>query len=227
MVKNGVMPIRIIRYIYFPSLAIIIMWLTKIVEYILPTSFVNFGIYPRALEGLKGIFCSPFIHSDFNHLISNTVLFFLLSVAIFYFYRKDAARIILYTWLITGILVWIGARSAWHIGASGLVYAYASFLFFSGILSKERRLIAISLLVIFLYGGMIWGIFPENQNISWESHLFGFVSGFMMAFYIGKPDVTDRGKEADQDNVREFMDMDSTMDDDFDISYHYREEDGD
>lgn len=219
------MPNKIIRYIYFPSLAVIIMWLTKIVEYVLPTEFVSFGIYPRTLEGLKGIFCSPFVHSDFNHLTSNTVPFFLLSVAIFYFYRRNAARIMLYTWLISGTFVWIGARSAWHIGASGLVYAYASFLFFSGILSKERRLIAISLLVIFLYGSMIWGIFPENPNISWESHLFGFVTGFMMAFYIGKQDITGSEKGEEEDNVHEFADIDSTVDKDYDISYHYRDED--
>lgn len=161
------------------------MWVLKIAEYYFDLDFKTLGIFPRKTESLKGIFFSPFIHGSFEHLISNTVPFFLLSTAIFYFYRKLAYRILFFSWLLTGIAVWIGGRYSWHIGASGLVYAFASFLFFAGILNKERQLIAISLLVIFLYGGLIWGVFPGRKGVSWESHLFGFLSGFIFAYFYG------------------------------------------
>ena len=211
-----------IRYIYFPSLAIIIMWLSKLSEFVLHADYRNFGLFPRTFEGIRGIITSPFIHNDFDHLISNTVPFFVLSTSIFYFYRKHALIIIFYSWLLTEALVWIGARSAMHIGSSGLVYAFASFLFFSGILSKERRLVAISLLVIFLYGGMIWGIFPGEYGISWESHLFGFITGFAIAFYIGKTE-TETPKEKDQET--DFSVKNYTHENEYDIHYHFEDED--
>jgi membrane associated rhomboid family serine protease len=199
------------------------MWLTKTVEYVLPADFKSFGLIPRTLEGLGGIITSPFIHGDFNHLISNSLPFFLLSVAIFYFYRRNAFRIISFTWIITNVAVWIGGRYTTHIGASGLVYAFASFMFFSGILSKERHLIAISLLVSFLYGGMIWGIFPADPNISWESHLFGFFSGFIVAFYMGKQQIINQtGIHENNDN--EFTEISNTHDKDYDIFYHFNDD---
>ncbi len=165
---------------------VLIMWLLKTAEYYFNFDFRTLGIFPRKTESLKGIFFSPFIHGSFDHLISNTAPFFLLATAIFYFYRRMAWRIIFFSWFLTGMAVWIGGRYSWHIGASGLVYAFASFLFFAGILNKERQLIAISLLVAFLYGGIIWGVFPGRKGVSWESHLFGFLSGFVFAYYYGK-----------------------------------------
>jgi membrane associated rhomboid family serine protease len=162
------------------------MWVIKLLEYIFVLDFKTFGIYPRQFESLRGIITSPFIHGDFKHLINNSMPFFLLITAIRYFHKKKSMQIILFSWILTGFSLWLGGRYAWHIGASGLVYAFFSFLFFSGILSRDNRLIAISLLVIFLYGGMVWGIFPTNNNISWESHLFGLVVGFIVAFFFGK-----------------------------------------
>lgn len=163
--------------------------MSKGAEYFFDLDFKTFGIFPQKIEALKGIILTPFIHENFNHLLSNTFPFFFLSLAIFYFYRKQAYRVLIACWFLTNFAVWLGGRFAWHIGASGLVYAFASFLFFAGILGKDRRFIAISLLVIFLYGGMIWGIFPGKINVSWESHLFGFLSGFIVAFYWGKQDL--------------------------------------
>jgi membrane associated rhomboid family serine protease len=211
-------------YIFWPVFAIIIMWLSKLAEYFLVLDFKTLGIYPRKLGGLKGIILSPFIHNDFNHLISNTLPFLLLSMAIFFFYKKPAFRIIFSVWMLTGIAVWLGGRYAWHIGASGLVYAFASFLFFSGILSKERRLIAISLLVIFLYGGMIWGVLPGKINISWESHLFGFISGFIVAFYIGKNLDSVQNTLHEKENT-EFSETNSTHEKAYNLTYLYKEED--
>jgi len=163
------------------------MWLVKIIEVLFETDFSGFGIYPLTLSGLPGIVFSPFIHEDFNHLFNNTLPLFFLSVALFYFYSEVALKVFLWTFFLTGILVWFGGRQAWHIGASGLVYGLASFLFFSGIIRRYYRLVALSLLVVFLYGQMVWGIFPGvYKNVSWESHMLGFFSGIVLAIIFRK-----------------------------------------
>jgi membrane associated rhomboid family serine protease len=165
-----------------PGIFVFLMWLSKAIELLFEIDLSDLGIYPLSLKGLPGIIISPFIHEDLKHLFNNSLPLFILSVALFYFYSEIAFRIFLLTYLLTGVLVWVGGREAWHIGASGLVYGMASFLFFSGILRKYYRLVALSLLVVFLYGEMVWGLFPGiYKNISWESHMLGFVSGIFLA----------------------------------------------
>jgi membrane associated rhomboid family serine protease len=111
----------------------------------------------------------------------------MLSIALFFLYSEIALKVLSWTWVLTGLLVWVGGREAWHIGASGLVYGLASFLFFSGIIRRYYRLVALSLLIVFLYGEMVWGIFPGvYQNVSWESHMLGFVSGIILAIWYRK-----------------------------------------
>lgn len=168
--------------IIIPGIFVFLMWLVMIIEVLFEIDLSGLGIYPLTLKGLPGIIFSPFIHGDFNHLLNNSLPFFLLSVGLFYFYSEIALEIFSWTYLLTGILVWLGGREAWHIGASGLVYGLASFLFFSGIIRKYYRLVALSLLVVFLYGQMVWGIFPNvYKNVSWESHMLGFVSGIVLS----------------------------------------------
>jgi len=148
---------------------------------------------------LPGVIFSPFIHDDITHLFNNSLPLLILSIALFYFYSEVALRVFSWTYLLTGILVWFGGREAWHIGASGLVYGLASFLFFSGIIRRYFRLIALSLLVVFLYGEMVWGLFPGiYKNISWESHMLGFFSGIALAVWYRK--------EGPQRPVYEWMD---------------------
>lgn len=170
-----------------PGTFIFFMWLVKIIEVLFETDLTGFGIYPLSIKGLPGIAFSPFIHDDFKHLFNNSIPLFLLSVALFYFYSEIALKVYSWTYILTGFLVWLGGRDAWHIGASGLVYGLASFLFFSGIIRKYFRLVALSLLVVFLYGEMVWGIFPGTyKNISWESHMLGFLSGIFLAVWYRK-----------------------------------------
>lgn len=165
-----------------PGILVFFMWLTRIIELLFEIDLVHFGIYPLTLKGLPGILFSPFIHEDFRHLFNNSLPVLMLSVALFYFYSEIAFRIFSLTYILTGVLVWLGGRGAWHIGASGLVYGLASFLFFSGIIRKYYRLTALSMLIVFLYGEMVWGLFPGiYKNISWESHMLGFVSGIFLA----------------------------------------------
>jgi membrane associated rhomboid family serine protease len=173
--------------IIIPGVIIFMMWLVKIIEVLFEIDLYQFGIYPLSAKGLPGIIFSPFIHADFKHLTDNSLPLFLLSVALFYFYSEIALKIFSWTFLLTGILVWVGGRESWHIGASGLVYGLASFLFFSGIIRKYYRLVALSLLVVFLYGQMVWGIFPDiYKNVSWESHMLGFFSGILLAIWYRK-----------------------------------------
>jgi len=173
---------KLLLSIIIPGIFIFFMWLVKIVEVLFELDFTGFGIFPLTIKGLPGILLSPFIHADFNHLFNNSVPLFFLSVALFYFYSEVALKVFIWTYFITGILVWIAGRDAWHIGASGLVYGLASFLFFSGIIRRYFRLIALSLLIVFLYGSMVWGIFPGiYKNVSWESHMLGFFSGVILA----------------------------------------------
>ena len=167
-----------------PGIFVFLMWMVKIVEVLFDIDLSQFGIYPLSIKGLRGIIFSPFIHADFTHLFNNSVPLFFLSIALFYFYSEVALRVFIGTYFITGFLVWIAGRDAWHIGASGLVYGLASFLFFSGIIRRYFRLIALSLLIVFLYGSMVWGLFPGvYKNVSWESHMLGFFSGVVLAVW--------------------------------------------
>jgi len=173
---------KLLLSMIIPGIFVFMMWLVKLIEILFETDFSRFGIYPLTARGLPGILFSPFIHADFTHLFSNTVPLFFLSLALFYFYSEVAVGVFIWTYFLTGLLVWIGGREAWHIGASGVVYGLASFLFFSGIIRRYLRLIALSLLIVFLYGSMVWGLFPGvYKNVSWESHMLGFFSGVVLA----------------------------------------------
>ena len=192
-----------------PFLLIFLMWLVKISEVIFGADFSQLGIYPLTLKGLPGTVLSPFIHNDFRHLFNNTIPLFFLSVFLFYFYSEVALKVFSLIWIITGLLVWIFGRDAWHIGASGLVYGLAAFLFFSGIIRKHLGLISLSLLVVFLYGSMVWGMVPLlYTNVSWESHMLGAFAGVMLSIWFKnegpqKPDTSwmDEEEQVNEPNV--------------------------
>jgi membrane associated rhomboid family serine protease len=178
---------RIFKYsLLIPVIFLIIIWLIRISETILGVNFTHLGIYPRNLVGLKGIITSPLIHGDFKHLIANSTSFIVLSTALFFFYRKVALRIFILNYFMSGILLWLGGREVWHIGASGIIYGMAAFLLLSGIFRQDIRLLTISLIVIFLYGSFIWGLFPIDPAISWEGHLMGAVSGTILSLIYSK-----------------------------------------
>tara|TARA_B110000003_G_C16607306_1_gene518012 strand:- start:249 stop:932 length:684 start_codon:yes stop_codon:yes gene_type:complete len=169
-----------------PILFLAIMWIVKIIEYSFDFSFVSFGVYPKNLAGIRGILLSPFIHKDFSHLLNNSYPVLILGGILFAFYKKIAIQLFLWQFFISGFWLWIIGRPSFHIGASGIIYAMASFLFISGVIRKNPRLSAISMLVIFLYGSMIWGVLPTNQPISWEGHLSGFIAGIIVAIFYRK-----------------------------------------
>jgi membrane associated rhomboid family serine protease len=169
-----------------PLVAIVIIWLIYWIEITFGYNFNKYGIFPRDFKGLRGVFLSPLIHSNISHLSNNSVPLFVLLASLFYFYRKIAFKVLFYGVFFSGFLCWLIARDSYHIGASGVIYLLFSFVFFSGIIRKHYRLIAMSLVVIFLYGSMIWLLLPTEDRISWEGHLSGFLVGFFYAYLYRK-----------------------------------------
>ena len=147
----------------------------------------QFGIVPRTQKGLIGLFTAPFLHGGIRHLISNTAPLLVLLSVLHYFYPKKAVAVILFTVIFGGFLVWVFARSGNHIGASGLIYGLVAFLVVNGFLEKKGGLIMVSIAIIVLYKGLIWGIFPSVKgHVSWEGHLFGALSGILISFLLKK-----------------------------------------
>jgi membrane associated rhomboid family serine protease len=174
---------KLLTSFLYPIIFIAIIWLIYILGMILDLNFISLGIYPLKLSGLRGILLAPLIHSGIQHLLSNTVPIIILGSCLFYFYRELGLRITLLGWLMSGLWVWVFAREAYHIGASGIIYSWAAFLFVSGVIRRHPGLMALSLLVAFLYGSIIWGIFPLKDFVSWEGHLMGLISGIVLALY--------------------------------------------
>ncbi|RPG53958.1 MAG: rhomboid family intramembrane serine protease [Flavobacteriales bacterium TMED84] len=175
-----------LKSLKFSAIILIIIWSVKIFEIIFDYDFTEYGVLPRNFNGLIGILFSPLIHSDVNHLLSNSLPVIILCLLIFNFYSQIAKKIFIYLYFISGLWLWCFGRESFHIGASGLIYAMASFLFFSGILRKNSQLSAVALLVIFIYGGLFWGLFPIHKNVSWEGHLTGFIAGILVSFICRK-----------------------------------------
>lgn len=160
---------------------VIVMWSIKIIETLLGTHFYELGVHPRQLDGIWGIVSHPFIHGDWQHLVSNTLPLLALGWMAKYFYPKIFPAAMLVGWLLTGVLVFAFARPTWHIGASGLVYALAFFLLISSLLRRDVQRMAIAFIIITFHGGLIWGLLPIQEGVSWEAHLYGAISGTLVA----------------------------------------------
>ncbi|MDO6470139.1 rhomboid family intramembrane serine protease [Maribacter sp. 1_MG-2023] len=169
------------KVIAIPLLAMILIWGVYWLELTLGVNFNEFGVMPRTLLGIRGVVLSPFIHGSLEHLYNNTISLAILLSALWYFYRDVAWKVVLYGILLSGFLTWMIGRTSYHIGVSGLIYVLASFIFFKGIFSSYFRLVALSLIVVFIYGSMLWYIFPVKEGMSWEGHLGGFLTGLFLA----------------------------------------------
>ena len=180
--------LKISKSIFFiPILYVFSIWFIYWIEIYFSFNFNKYGVLPRDIVGLRGVFFTHFIHSDANHLFNNSVPLFVLLLSLFYFYRDIAYKVIIFGGMLSGFLTWSIARESYHIGASGVVYLLFSFVFFSGIIRKHYRLVALSLIIIFLYGSMIWYVLPIKDGMSWEGHLSGFSVGLIFAvFYRNK-----------------------------------------
>ncbi len=203
---------------------IALLWLIKLFEIITGGHLTELGILPRTLRGFAGIFTGPLIHGDIFHLISNSLPLLLLGIMLFYFYHRIALEIFLWIYFVSGFWTWLLAREAWHIGASGLVYGIASFLFVSGIIRRNRQLMSVSGVILFLYGGILYGMFPGmvDADISWEAHLAGALTGVILAFLFRKTKVDAEREEVPdeevEDNERDYF---SPPEGTEDVEIHY------
>ncbi len=168
----------------YPLLFVLLIWIVFWVEVRSGINFNDFGVYPRTVVGLRGIIFSPFIHSDLTHLWHNTLPLMILSAALFFFYQNNAWKVLFVGVFLTGFLTWLLGRPANHIGASGVIYMLFGFLFFKGIIAKHFRLIALSFIVVFIYGSMVMYVLPIDPKISWEGHLSGIISGAILGFFV-------------------------------------------
>ncbi len=173
---------NIILSVILPAAFIFVLLMIKIIETFLDVDFTSLGIYPRTKEGLTGILTSPLIHGNWEHLINNALPLLILAWTLNYFYNQISIKVFLSIYFISGIFVWIFARGgAYHLGASGIIYGLVAFLMLSGVIRKNIHLLAITLLVTFLYGYLVWGIFPYKEEVSWESHMSGAMLGLILA----------------------------------------------
>ena len=176
---------QFIHAIFIPVIIGILMILSFVLEKGMDWDFHTAGVYPRRIENIWGIFTLVFVHADWSHLTNNIISFVLLSSFLYYFYKELASKIMMLSYVSSGFILWIIGRDNWHVGASGWIYSLAFFLFFSGLIRKHIPLIAISLIVAFIYGSMIWHIFPwQNQDpVSWEGHLAGGFVGVVLSVW--------------------------------------------
>lgn len=173
----------------WPLYFVLLLWVVYWIEVKYNIYLNDYGILPRTLTGLRGIVLSPFLHGSLEHLYNNSIPLFVLIAALRYFYRKQALQVIVYGVLLSGFITWLIGRESYHIGASGLIYVLVSFMFFKGIQTGYFRLVALSLTIIVLYGGMIWYVFPDvEQGISWEGHLGGLISGLLFSKIYSTPE---------------------------------------
>jgi len=193
---------RILASFILPGTLIVVLWVITLLDETLNLQLWRYGVLPREASGLIGIFFYPLIHADFGHIASNTLPLLLLGALTMYFYRPLAVKIFFIIYFLSGMLIWIIGRQSYHIGASGVIYGLAGFLITSGIIRRNNNLLAISLLIVFAYGGMMAGMFPTLPQISWEGHLSGFFVGMFCAFMYrkqGPPD--EKEPELDDDDV--------------------------
>ncbi len=187
---------RLSRSIVVPARLVLLMWAVFFIEitWFIDLSFL--GIIPRTMVGLPGIVCAPLLHGSFWHLTSNTLPLLFLGTTLYFMYGRLADKVFFYCYFLTGLLVWVFARASIHIGASGLVYGLAFFLIFFGFFRKDFRSLFISCLILFMYGGLFYGLLPVQRGVSWESHLLGAVVGFVLALRFGR---TNSGKRRKAD----------------------------
>jgi membrane associated rhomboid family serine protease len=172
---------RFKRSIWIAASFVAVLWLIQLVSALFELDLLEYGIYPRRFSGLIGIALAPLIHGSFSHLFANSLPIVVLGSALLYGYPRSAPWVLGWLYAGSGLGVWLFARHAYHLGASGLAFGMMFFVFTIGALRWDRRAIALSMLVFFLYGGMVWGILPTEPDISYESHFFGALLGVVLA----------------------------------------------
>lgn len=159
----------------------VFLWVIQINNAVFGLGLIHLGVYPREISGLMGVLFAPLIHGSYAHVFSNTLPLLVLGTAMLLGYPRSSKFVFPIIYFGVGILVWFFGRPSFHIGVSGINFGLLTFVFVIGVLRWDKRAIALSCLVFFLYGGMLWGIFPIERSVSFESHFFGAVIGVVCA----------------------------------------------
>lgn len=221
-----------------PALLATLMLVVKIAEMAFSMDFSPWGLAPQTAKGLLGILTMPFLHGNWEHLLANIPAILVLGTALYYCYPSLANPVMIISWLASGLLTWgISSPGSIHVGASALVYSLNLFLILSGFIRGNRQLIVISLIMVFLYGGFVWGMIPtfaKLQNISWEGHLSGAIVGIALALLLRKKGPQrevhhweDEDDEGDSDEGQDpgekpYWDVPMPSDEDLKIEYRFR-----
>ena len=169
-----------------------LLWLVQLLNWGLDLGLERFGVSPRRSGGLPGILIAPLLHSGFSHLIANSLPLLVLGAGMLHLYPNSTLTVIPAVYLGPGVAVWLFARESVHVGASGLVYGLVSYIFVAGVIRHDRRAVAASLLVYFLYGTLAWGVFPGKPGVSWETHLAAALIGVILAVVLRRLDIPPR-----------------------------------
>lgn len=189
--------------ILFPLAFLAVIWLLFLLEQVTGLSLHQFGVYPHHLSGLIGIFFAPLIHGSLAHIVANSLPVLILGGMLVHTYPRSAKPVVISLYLITGLLVWLFARPAFHFGASGLTYGVMFFIFTIGVIRRDPLPAALSMIVFFLYGSMIYGLFPNEPGVSYESHFFGAITGIVLAVIYRDRDPRQPRKTYDWENADE------------------------
>lgn len=165
-----------------------VFWLLEIIDWLFfHGALDNLGVWPRTAVGLWGILLGPILHAGFAHLMANTLPFLVLGWFVLLRRLQDFFIVTIIAGLVSGLGIWLTApANTVHLGASGLIFGYFGFLLLRGYFERSLSSILWSILVLFLYGGMIWGVLPQQVGVSWQSHLFGFLGGGLAAFWLSQ-----------------------------------------
>jgi len=198
---------HLLESLRFPLVAVTVIWLVHLWQVTEGFDPGAYGIMSRRAWGLRGIVTAPLVHGNWKHLISNTLPLFALTFIALYFYRKVAMRAFWLIYFLTGAAVWLFARPVSHIGASGVIYGLVAFMFWNGIFRRSLRSIVLAAIVMLLYSGMFMGILPDQEGISWESHLIGSLAGIFAAFLfkgeLEDEETKDNGSHYSDENTEE------------------------
>jgi membrane associated rhomboid family serine protease len=197
MSKEKLPPLSI-NLLFLPLFFIVLIWGVYWLDWNNFYELREYGVLPRTLVGLRGIAFSPFIHGGIKHLYNNSIALFVLLLMLQYFYKKQTLSVLLWGIILSGFGTWLIGRESYHIGASGLIYVLVSFMFFKGMLTQYYRLMSLSFLIVILYGGLVWYMFPDvEEGISWEGHLSGFLTGMILSVFVSNPEHVEKGYKYD------------------------------
>jgi len=184
---------------------VVLLWIVQALNAALDLDLQRFGVAPRELAGLPGILVAPLLHGGFGHLIANSIPLLVVGTAMLYLYPDASSKVLPAVYFGPGIAVWLFARGGDHLGASGLIYGLAAYVFAAGVIRRDRRAIAASLLVAFIYGSLAWGVLPIREEVSWETHLAAALIGIGLAIALRRLDIPPHKRYAweDEDESRE------------------------